>query len=119
MTYFWLLFISAEWSAFRYTNESVLTYGQIHIINASRLVYEQINVLDGSVVDSFDIVQEKHGQFSTSNLPPNISAEIDKERVDAGGKPGETFFNSLHQHVNVYLISATITFFIIKSLSSP
>ncbi|BFZ12551.1 hypothetical protein BsWGS_15589 [Bradybaena similaris] len=77
-----------SWSAFRYINDSVLTYGRLHIVNATNLTYEQINATDGSVIDSFDIFQEKHGQFSTSKLPPNISAEIDKERVDAGGKPG-------------------------------
>uniref|UniRef100_A0A0B7ASY5 Purple acid phosphatase n=1 Tax=Arion vulgaris TaxID=1028688 RepID=A0A0B7ASY5_9EUPU len=76
------------WSAFRYTNDSALTYGRLQIINASILIYEQIHTTNGSVVDSFEIIQEKHGLFSTAKLPLNISAEIDKERVDSGGKSG-------------------------------
>lgn len=76
------------WSAYRLANESVLTYGRLKIVNASILEYEQVNINNGNIVDSFKIVQSNHGQFSTASLPPNVSAEIDKEIVDAGGKPG-------------------------------
>ncbi|CAL1541090.1 unnamed protein product [Lymnaea stagnalis] len=76
------------WSAFRLSNDTMLTYGRLNIVNGSILDYEQVNIKDGSIVDSLRIVQGNHGQFSTASLPPNVSAEIDKEIVDAGGKPG-------------------------------
>ncbi|KAK3764894.1 hypothetical protein RRG08_025415 [Elysia crispata] len=77
-----------EWCAFRYTNKSVMSYGRLHIINASHAEYEQVNAEDQKILDSFTITQIKHGQFSIEDLPENISATIDKNIKDAGGKPG-------------------------------
>lgn len=77
-----------KWCAFRYSNTSVMTYGRLSIINASQAEYEQVNVETGEVFDSFTITQIKHGQFSIDDLPENVSATIDKNIKDAGGKPG-------------------------------
>ena len=47
-----------------------------------------MNAESNEVLDSFTITQGKHGQFSIDDLPENISANIDKNIKDAGGKPG-------------------------------
>ncbi|GFR74406.1 purple acid phosphatase [Elysia marginata] len=77
-----------KWCAFRYTNKSVMSYGRLNIQNASYAQYEQVNAETAEVIDSFTITQTKHGQFSIEDLPENVSATIDKNIADAGGKPG-------------------------------
>ncbi|GFO41119.1 purple acid phosphatase [Plakobranchus ocellatus] len=77
-----------KWCAFRYTNRSVMSYGRLHIVNASFAEYEQVDAESNEVFDSFVIIQGKHGQFSIEDLPENVSATIDKNIKDAGGKPG-------------------------------
>ena len=52
-------------------------------------IFPQVNAEDQKILDSFTITQIKHGQFSIEDLPENISATIDKNIKDAGGKPGE------------------------------
>ncbi|XP_055891596.1 acid phosphatase type 7-like [Biomphalaria glabrata] len=84
-----------NWSAFRFVNESVLTVGRLRVVNASVLEYEQVNVQDSSVIDTFVIQQEHHGQFSMQDLSSNIVAEVDKNIVDAGGKPGHLNIDEL------------------------
>ncbi|XP_059171125.1 acid phosphatase type 7-like [Physella acuta] len=79
---------SPVWSAFRQENDTSLSFGRLTVLNASIVDYEQISMKDGSVIDSFRISQEKHGQFKTETLSPNISAEIDKNIAASGGQPG-------------------------------
>ncbi|XP_005096461.1 acid phosphatase type 7 isoform X2 [Aplysia californica] len=76
------------WVAKRITNFTEPSYGRLRIFNSTVAKYEQVAFEDGSVLDTFSIFQEKHGQFSTESLSPNITAEINQEILDAGGKPG-------------------------------
>ena len=45
-----------------------------------------------TILDTFVITQDIHGRFSTDSLSPNITAEINQEIIDEGGKPGKPEF---------------------------
>ena len=81
---------SAEWLAQRLVNQTDGTYGRLRLVNSTTAEFDQVCIKDGSVLDTFSIIQTSHGEFSTSVLPPNITKEIEEEMESRGEKPGET-----------------------------
>lgn len=78
-----------NWMAFYSEDDSLPSFGRVHIHNESLLTFEQVSLETNKVVDTFSIVQDSHDKFSIEKLPPNI-AKLINEQIDAeGGKLGE------------------------------
>lgn len=77
------------WSAFRVDNETRPGYGRLHVINSTHAQWEfRSGPGEAGLIDSLLLVQEVHGKFQLSDLPKDVSQEIDQHLVAAGGKPG-------------------------------
>ncbi|KAL8559755.1 hypothetical protein ACOMHN_002288 [Nucella lapillus] len=78
-------------TAFKFVDGTRLTYGRLHIINATHAHWELLvgdEKDEGKVVDSFTLIQESHGKFQLSQLPDDVGKKIDHNLVANGGQPG-------------------------------
>ncbi|XP_059171101.1 acid phosphatase type 7-like [Physella acuta] len=83
---------AAEWSAFHLSEPTNMSYARLSVINASHLRWELVS--DQSVLDTFWLIQDNHGNFSLASLPHNISHQINQTILALGGKPGTYDFIS-------------------------
>ncbi|CAL1547991.1 unnamed protein product [Lymnaea stagnalis] len=84
----------AEWSAFHLMNTTDNSFGSLSVINASHLEWTLFSPDGNTVLDSFWVVQDNHGNFSLANLPHNVSHQINQTIIALGGKPGTYDFIS-------------------------
>ena len=89
-------------------DRSFNSYGRLKVYNSTHLFWDQVSVMNGSVLDSIWVIQESHGPFQPTHLQPEvkekINVQIEKDKVtqkklEESKKPTQTGFSDFKDKV--------------------